>query len=87
MEKANQALSYIYFVKHKKKTHKKFPKLKIVHISVFNNYLRFLISGGLNFKKILPDIFLLPIKIFEKILTPLKKIFGIHYLIVIKRVK
>ena len=33
---------------------------EIVHTSVFDNYLRFLISGGLNFKKILPDIFLIP---------------------------
>ena len=87
MEKANQALSYIYFKRDKVKFYKAFPRLKIVHTSVFNNYLRFLISGGLNFKSLLPDFFIIPIKILEKILIPFKKIFGIHYLIVIKRIK
>ena len=87
MEKANQALSYIYFVRDKDKFYKKFPNLEILHTSVFNNYLRFLFSGGLNFKKLLPDFLIIFVKFLEIIMTPLKKIFGIHYIIVIKRVK
>lgn len=87
MESANQALSYIYFVKHKKKFNKEFPKLKIVHTSIFNNYLRFLLSGGLNFQKLLPDFLIFFVKFLEIIMSPFKKIFGIHYIIVIKRIK
>jgi SAM-dependent methyltransferase len=87
MEKANQALSYIYFVKNKKKFYKEFPKLKIIHTSVFNNYLRFLFSGGLNFKKLLPDFLIIFIKFLEVIMSPFKKIFGIHYIIVIKKIR
>ena len=87
MESANQALSYIYFVKHKKKFNKEFPKLKIVHTSIFNNYLRFILSGGLNFQKLLPDFLIFFVKFLEIIISPFKKIFGIHYIIVIKRIK
>ncbi len=86
MKKANQALSYIYFIKNRKKFDKKFSKLKIYEEYVFNNYLRFLFSGGLNFKKILPDFLTILIKIVEKIFNPFKNIFGIHHLIVIKKI-
>ena len=87
MEKANQALSYIYFVKNKKKFKENFPQLEVVHTSIFGNYLRFLFSGGLNFRKILPDFFIRPIKLFEKILIPLKRVLGLHYLIVIRKLE
>lgn len=85
MEKANQALSYIYFVKNREKFIENFPRLEIIHTSVFGNYLRFIFSGGLNFRKLLPDFLTEFIKIIEKIFFPLKKIFGIHYLIIIKK--
>ena len=84
MEKANQALSYIYFIRDRKKFYKKFPRLKIIHTSVFDNYLRFLFSGGLNFKKLLPDFLISLVKFLELILSPLKKVLGIHYIIVVK---
>jgi len=87
MEKANQALSYIYFIKNRKKFDKKFSKLKIYEEYVFNNYLRFLFSGGLNFKKILPDFLTIFIKFVEKIISPFKHILGIHHLIVIKKIE
>ena len=76
MEKANQALSYIYFIRDREKFYKEFPKLEIVHTSVFNNYLRFLFSGGLNFRKLLPDFLISFVKIFELIISPFKKDFG-----------
>jgi hypothetical protein len=85
MEKANQALSYIYFIKNKEKFKENFPQLEIVHTSIFGNYLRFIFSGGLNFLKILPDFLIGLIKIVENILLPFKKIFGVHYLIVIRK--
>ncbi len=87
MEEANQALSYIYFVREREKFYKEFPKLEILHTSVFNNYLRFLFSGGLNFRKLLPDFLIGFVKFLELIMSPLKKILGIHYIIVIKRIK
>ena len=87
MEKANQALSYIYFIRDRNKFYKKFPKLQIMHTSVFNNYLRFLFSGGLNFRKLLPDFLISFVKLLELIMFPLKKILGIHYIIVIKRIE
>jgi SAM-dependent methyltransferase len=85
MEKANQALSYIYFVKNKKKFQENFPNLEVVRTLIFGNYLRFLFSGGLNFRKILPDFFIGPLKFIEKIFMPLKRVFGLHYLIVVRK--
>ena len=85
MEKANQALSYIFFIKNSKKFKENFPKLEIVNTYVFDNYIRFLLSGGLNFKTLIPDFFNFFIILIEKLISPLKKIFGIHYLIVIKK--
>ena len=87
MYKANQALSYIYFVREREKISKMFPKLKIVHMSIFNNYLRYFFSGGLNFKKLLPDFLLFFVRCLEFILYPFIKLFGIHYIIVIKKLK
>ena len=85
MEKANQALSYIYFIKNRKKFDKKFSKLKIYEEYVFNNYLRFIFSGGLNFKQILPNFLTIFIKLVEIIISPFKRVLGIHHLIVIKK--
>lgn len=85
MENANQALSYIYFIKNKKKFNKTYLKLEILETYIFNNYLRFLLSGGLNFKQLIPNGIIFLILIIEKILSPFKKIFGIHYLIVLRR--
>lgn len=85
MEKANQALSYIYFIKNKDIFERKFSQLSIKEEFVFNNYLRFLFSGGLNFKKILPDFLTIILKILEKILSPFRSFLGIHHLIVIKK--
>lgn len=85
MTGANQALSYIVFKRDIKKFNALFPKLEIVKTSVFNNYVRYLLSGGLNFKKIVPTRLEFIIKFIEILLYPFKRFFGLHHYIVIRK--
>jgi SAM-dependent methyltransferase len=52
---ANQALTYLVFVRDRAKFLRKFPQLKIVHEKPLTNYVRYLLSGGLNFRALVPD--------------------------------
>ena len=85
MNGANQALSYIVFVRDRKTFELKYPDLEIVHQEVCGNYPRYLISGGLNFRQLLPDFLIPVIRIAEKVLSPLKRILGLHHIVVIRR--
>jgi SAM-dependent methyltransferase len=82
---ANQALSYIVFVRDREIFNSRFPNLQIVHSEVMNNYLQYLISGGLNFKQLLPDFFFPIIKFVEFLLIPVSTLFGLHHIIVIRK--
>ena len=82
---ANQALSYIVFNRDKEKFQTLYPDLEISFTCIQNNYLRYIFSGGLNFQKLLPDAFDPILRLFEFLLTPFNSLFGIHYIIVLKR--
>ena len=83
MSNANQALSHIVFFREKI-FEEKYPNLKVVEIKRINSYLRYLVSGGINFKQLLPDIFIPLLKLVEFILKPFSHFLCVHYLIVIK---
>ena len=85
MNGANQALSYIVFVRDKKKFEEKYPDLEIVVQKPLNNYMRYLLSGGLNFRQILPSFFSPVIKFFEFIFIPFNSVFALHHIIVIRK--
>ena len=87
MNGANQALSYIVFVRDKKIFEEKYPNLEIVVQKPLNNYMRYLLSGGLNFRQILPSFFSPVIKFFEFIFIPLNSVFALHHIIVIRKKK
>jgi len=63
MNGANQALSYIVFMRDREIFLRENPSLNIVHHSLVGNYLKYLFSGGLNFKKLCPDFLTKPIGI------------------------
>ena len=86
MNGANQALSYIIFIRDRARFEKENPSLKIVHQRFAGNYLRYLLSGGLNFRQLLPDIFSKPIGLLEKTISPFNKWISLHHIIVIKKV-
>jgi SAM-dependent methyltransferase len=85
MKGANQALSYIVFVRDKKKFDKLYPELEILYIKPLRNYLRYLLSGGLNFISLIPDFMVLPVKLLEFLLKPVETILALHYIIVIRK--
>ncbi|MDY7577616.1 class I SAM-dependent methyltransferase [Herbaspirillum sp. RTI4] len=82
---ANQALSYVVFVRDRAIFEKEFPGMEIVETRVLNNYIRYVFSGGLNFKQLIPNIFTPILKIVEILMIPLRNVLGLHHVIVIKK--
>lgn len=85
MNGANQALSYIVFVRDRQAFERKHPGLEIVHQEICGNYLRYLTSGGLNFRQLLPDALISVLKVVEKLLYPLRRVLALHHIVVIRR--
>jgi hypothetical protein len=85
MSGANQALSYIVFVRDRAKLLALHPQLEIVEHRPLNNYLRYLLCGGLNFRSLLPGFTAPLIKGVEWLLTPFNRIFALHHIIVIRK--
>jgi len=85
MNGANQALSYIVFIRDREIFLRENPALNIVNHSLVGNYLKYLFSGGLNFKKLCPDSLTKLIGILELIMSPLNKVFALHHIIVIQK--
>lgn len=85
MSGANQALSYIVFIRDREKFEKDHPSLEIVEIAPINNYLRYLLSGGINFIQLVPNFLIPLLKGIEKILIPINKILALHYLVIIRK--
>lgn len=86
MNGANQALSYIVFIRDHDQFKLKHPMLKIEYQKPAGNYLKYLLSGGLNFRQILPDSFTGIIGFIEKLIVPLNRWFALHHVIVIRKV-
>lgn len=86
MNGANQALSYIVFIRDQKEFERKHPSLRIVHQELVGNYLKYLLSGGLNFRQLVPDSFTGFIWLLEKLISPLNKWFALFHVIVVRKV-
>ena len=85
MKGANQALSYIVFIRDRSRFETLFPSLQLVHQEPVGNYLRYLISGGLNFRQTLPDLAAGPLRAIEWTLSPLNRWLAVHHVIVLKK--
>lgn len=85
MNGANQALSYIVFIRDKELYEKMYPNLKIVYQELAGNYLKYLISGGLNFRQLLPDSCTRLLGLIEKAISPLNKWVALHHVLVIRK--
>lgn len=82
---ANQALSYIVFKRDREIFNSSYPGLEIVYQKTMSNYLRYLLSGGLNFRQLTPTFFSPLVKVTETLLIPLRNFLGLHYVIVIRK--
>ena len=85
MNGANQALSYVVFVRDRERFEARFPSLRIVHSEPVGNYLRYLVSGGLNFRQLLPDRTIPALRLLERVSSPLRRLFALHHVIVLKK--
>ena len=86
MNGANQALSYVVLIRDRKIFEKKFPTLSIVDHIICDNYLEYLLSGGLNFMQLVPNFCIPIVRFLQKILKPFKKVFALHHVLVIKKI-
>lgn len=86
MNGANQALSYIVFTRDRVRFESLFPALRVVHHAPLGNYVRYLLSGGLNFKQLVPDASSGLLKRVERGLAPLHPMLALHQVIVLRKV-
>jgi SAM-dependent methyltransferase len=80
---ANIALPWIVFKRDRKQFEKKYPKLKITQMRN-HTPLRYLFSGGFTIKQLMPDFMYEPVKLTEKILSPIQS-FSMFTTIVIEK--
>lgn len=85
MSGANQALSYIVFVRDRPRFEELYPELEIVAEEPLANYLRYIASGGLNFHQLLPNWMGGFVKGVECAFWPIRSILALHNIIVIRR--
>lgn len=85
MTGVNQALSYIIFKRDIEKFKQKFPEFEIVLQKPLRNYIRYLFSGGLNYRQLLPGFFSPVLKGTEFIILPLTGFLALHHIIVIRK--
>jgi SAM-dependent methyltransferase len=77
---ANSALPWIIFFRDRKKFAKKYPHLRITGIDAHTS-LKYLLSGGFSFRQMIPNFLYDVIGIFEFMIMPINKHFGMFYTI------
>ena len=83
---ANQALAHITFTRDRQQFIAKFGnKLEIIHRGYELNALRYLLSGGLNFRQLFPSFLERPLSILEYLGRPLAHYWSLHQIIVIRK--
>jgi SAM-dependent methyltransferase len=81
---ANGAIPWIVFVRDRKKFKKLFPRLKIIRI-IPHTPIRYLASGGLSYRQMLPSWAYGFVKATENLLSPLNNHIGMFYTIEIEK--
>ena len=85
MRGANQALSYIIFIRDRAEFERQYPSLKIERQVLLDNYLRYLASGGLNFRQLCPDTLGSVLGMIEQLLSPVNRWLALHHILVIRK--
>jgi hypothetical protein len=75
------------FVRDRELYEKKYPHLKIVHQELAGNYLKYLLSGGLNFRQLLPDSFAGLVGLLERSISLFNRWIALHHVVVIRKEK
>ncbi|MCC6805859.1 MAG: class I SAM-dependent methyltransferase [Deltaproteobacteria bacterium] len=85
MTGANQALSHIVFVRDRARFESRFPSLEIVREDRLPSYVRYILSGGLNFRSLVPGALAPALKGIETLLKPADKLLALHHAIVLRK--
>lgn len=83
---ANQALAHIVFQRDLGRFNELYGnKLEIVHRGYELNALRYLLSGGLNFRQLVPSFMAGPLTVLESLFSPLARFWSLHQVIAIRK--
>jgi SAM-dependent methyltransferase len=86
MSGANQALSHIVFVRDRALFQQRYGKsLEIAYHGYSLNHLRYLFSGGLNFRQLLPSATDPLLRAVEAMCKPFARYITLHHVIVLRR--
>jgi SAM-dependent methyltransferase len=85
MDGANQALSYIVFQRDLKMFEARYPQLEVVVQKPIRSFTRYVLSGGLNFRQLLPGVTSPLLRATESAITPLHRFLALHHFIVIRK--
>lgn len=85
MNGANQALSYIVFTRDRARFEREHPGLELVHEEQCRNGLKYLLSGGLNFRQLCPDALSPLVSAIERLMSPLRRWLALHHVVVIRK--
>ena len=84
MMDSNQALSWMIFVRDRRRFEKRFPDL-VVETIEFTPWFTYLISGGVTMRDFIPRILVAPLRALETLLTPFRPLCALHWHIRIRR--
>jgi SAM-dependent methyltransferase len=82
--KANQALSYVVFTRDRAMYERELPTLKII-VDRPHTHLWYLLSGGVNFRQLVPDAAIPAIRFAERIMRPINPVIALQHTIVLQR--
>jgi SAM-dependent methyltransferase len=85
MTGANQALSYVVFTRDAGEFARRYPDLELVAQAPLTNYPRYVLSGGLNFRSLVPAGIAGAVRIAEGAMAPLARWLALHHLIVLRK--
>ncbi len=85
MSGANQALSHLVFDRDLARFERSHPALEVAYRDVLGNWLRYLLSGGLNFRSLLPAWAMPAVSVVEWLLSPLRSALGLHRVVVLRK--
>lgn len=83
--RANQALSYLVFFRDRSRFLAENPELEIARTEVMTNYVRYVLSGGLNFRQLAPTAAVGALRTTEQLLKPMVGALGLHHLVALRR--
>ena len=83
---ANQALAHIVFWRDRARFEEAYgSQLEIVHNDYELNGLRYLLSGGVNFRQLVPSAMARPLGTIERLARPIARLWSLHQVIVLRK--